>query len=496
MKEVRTRFAPSPTGFLHIGGLRTAAYAWLLARNLGGTFVLRIEDTDQERRVKGAIRGIYEELAWVGITVDEGPTRAELQQLDEDWEGAPETPGPYGPYTQSLRLPRYQELAEQLVTQGVAYRCDCTAEMLEQERNEQMARKEVPGYSGYCRTRNVSKDVPHVIRFKLPVRSGLSFTDGIRGKIVWDSISLKDPVILKSDRFPTYNFAVVVDDHDMKISHVMRGEEFISTTPIHLLLYEALGWEPPVIAHLPVVLGTDGKKLSKRQGSTFTSQFRENGYLPEAIRNFIVLVGWSPGKGEEQEVFTEKELIERFSLEGINQASGVFDDTKLLWMNGMYMRSLPDQEFIRLAKPFLERAGLVVDDAKFAMVAPLVKERVRLLTEIAPMVDFLFVDKIEREIPLMFKKGMDKVKALEVLDKAEVILSGIPDWKHDLLDAALRTLASELGLKVGVMLGVLRIAITGKEVTPPLFESLEALGRETTLARMKEGREMVAAFEG
>lgn len=494
MKEIRTRFAPSPTGFLHIGSMRTAAYAWLAARHYNGTFILRIEDTDKERRVPGAIRGIFEELAWCGIVPDEGPSRAELRSVGEDWEGAPEIGGPCGPYIQSLRLPRYQELAEQLVEKGLAYRCDCSAEMLERERLEQMARKEIPGYSGYCRTRNVPKDVPHTVRFRMPDRGGLTLNDAIRGKIVWEQIPLRDQVILKTDGYPTYNFAVVVDDKDMRISHVMRGDEFISTTPLHLMLFDAFGWEPPVYAHLPVILGTDGKKLSKRIGSTFTSNFRDEGYLPEAVRNFVILVGWSPGKGEEQEIFAERELIERFTIEGINDSNGVFDDNKLMWMNGMYMRALPTERFIELSLPFLAKAGVTVDMPRYEKIAPFVKERVKLLSEVAPMVEFLFVDHIERDLSKMFKKGVDQAKAIDVLERSIAVLESLSSFTHDAIEPPLRTLAEEVGLKVGVMFTVLRIAVTGKEITPPLFESFEALGKESVLARMRESLPLVKGF--
>lgn len=486
MTEVRTRFAPSPTGFLHVGGLRTAAYGWLLAKHYGGTFILRLEDTDQERLVPGAIRGIFEELAWCGISIDEGPSHDDLRQVGEYWDGAPKLSGGYGPYIQSLRLSRYSEVAEQLVEQGFAYRCDCTPEMLEKERNEQMARKELPGYSGYCRTRNVSEDAKHVIRFKINPKRALTYTDAVKGKVAWETMPLKDTVILKSDKFPTYNFAVVVDDHDMKITHVMRGEEFISTTPIHLLLYEALGWHPPVFASLPVILGPSGKKLSKREGSVFSSVFRENGYLPEALTNFAILIGWSPGEGEEQEIFTREELIKRFTLEGINPASGKFDYDKLLWMNGMYIRKLTPDEFIERAKPFIEKAGLTFDEAKFKKLAAHVQERTKLMTDVAPMVDFLFVNQVKRDVTQMFKKGIDKEKAIAILQAMRPVLEGMSNFEALEIENVLRPLAETFGLKLGVMLGVLRIAMTGKDVTPPLFESLAALGKATTLKRIDE----------
>ncbi|MBN8548774.1 MAG: glutamate--tRNA ligase [Deltaproteobacteria bacterium] len=486
MKEVRTRFAPSPTGLLHVGSVRTTIFAWLLARHCGGKFLLRIEDTDQERLVPGAIREILADIAWFGMDIDEGPSRAELEKLGESWDGAPDLGGGCGPYIQSLRLPRYKEVAEELIAKGVAYRCDCTAEMLERERNEQMARKELPGYSGYCRDRKVSADTKHVVRFRMPTKRSLQLADAVKGLVTWDSISLRDMVLLKSDGFPTYHLAVVADDHDMRISHVMRGEEWLATAPLHILLYEALGWEMPVFAHLPSVMGNDGKKLSKRHGATFVKAFRDEGYLPEALLNFLTLIGWSPGEGEEQEIFSIDELIKRFSLERVHGAGGIFDYGKLSWMNGMYIKNLPDEEFIKRATPFIEKAGLSINLDRFRAIAGPVKERVKLLTEVPSMIEFLFVDKIERDIPAMYQKGIDAAKAKEILLAVQSKLQTVSDFSHATLEAALRPLEQQFGIKLGPLFGVIRIAVTGKKITPPLFESLAALGREETMKRIGE----------
>jgi glutamyl-tRNA synthetase len=491
MAEVRTRFAPSPTGFQHLGGFRTAFYAWLLAKKHGGKFLLRVEDTDRERTVPGAIRYIIEELKWFGIEIDEGPSRADLAAVGELWDGAPEIGGPCGPYIQSLRLPRYHEVAEELVAKGVAYRCDCTPEMLERERNEQMARKEQPGYSGYCRTRNVSKDVPHVVRFKIPQKRSVSFVDAIRGRVTWDSIPLRDTVLLKSDGFPTYHLAAMVDDHDMKITHALRGVEWLSSTPVHLLLYEALGWEPVTFGHLPVINGPDGKKLSKRFGAAKSSELREQGYLADAILNFVTLIGWAPGEGSDQEVFTREELIQKFSLEGINQASGVFDPTKLLWMNGLYMRQLPLEKFIELSLPVLETAQVAVSEELYRAIAPHVQERVKTLVEIPPMVDFLSDAPLQRQMDAMFQKGMDAQKAKEVLSLAAQKLEGLSEFTVEAIDASLRSVASELGLKPGPAFVALRIAVTGKTITPPLFESFAVLGRDKVLSRIRETLDLI-----
>lgn len=486
MKEVRTRFAPSPTGFQHVGGFRTAFFAWLLAKHYGGKFLLRVEDTDQERLVPGAIRFILEELGWFGITPDEGPSREELQRLGDDWDGAPNLDGGHGPYIQSLRTARYREIAEELIAKGFAYRCDCTPEMLERERNEQMARKESPGYSGYCRTRNVSADTKHVVRFKIPQRRALSYEDGVRGRVTWDPIPLKDTVLLKSDGTALYHLAVVVDDHDMEITHVLRGIEWISSTPIHLLIYEALGWEPPVFAHLPVVNGPDGKKLSKRTGAAKSSDLREKGFLAEAVLNYVSLIGWAPGEGSNQEIFTREELIKQFSLAGINPASGVFDPAKLEWMNGVYIRNLPLAEFIERSKHFLTAAGVEIQPELYEAIAPHVQERVKVLSEIAPMVDFLADKPLERQMDAMFQKGMDGPKAREVLTRAIAVLESLPEFAVSAIDQALRGVATELGLKAGPAFVVLRIAVTGKTVTPPLFESFAVLGRDKVVSRLRE----------
>jgi glutamyl-tRNA synthetase len=455
--------------------------------------LLRVEDTDRERNVPGAIRFVLEELAWFGIVPDEGPSRSELEAIGECWDGAPDIGGAYGPYIQSLRLPRYRQVAEELIAKGVAYRCDCTPEMLERERNEQMARKETPGYSGYCRTRNVSADVPHVVRLKMPQKRSISFIDGVRGRVTWDSIPLKDTVLLKSGGFPMYHLAVVVDDHDMEISHVLRGVEWLSSTPIHLLLYEALGWEPPVIAHLPVVNGPDGKKLSKRTGAANSRDVRERGFLPEAVLNFVSLIGWAPGEGSDQEIFTREELISKFSLAGINQASGVFDPTKMEWMNGLYIRSLTKDEFIRLSQPFLDAAGFKLDPAEFAAIAPHVQERVKLMTEVAPMVEFLSSKPLDRQMDSLFAKGIDGAKASEVLTRSIAVLEALPEFSVEAIDQALRGVAADLGLKPGPAFVVLRIAATGKTVTPPLFESFAVLGRDRVLSRLNETLDLIPA---
>lgn len=487
-KPARTRFAPSPTGFQHIGGFRTAFYAWLLAKKTGGQFLLRIEDTDQERLVPGAIKYIIEELAWFGVSPDEGPSKDELKILGEDWDGAPQLGGKVGPYVQSQRLPMYKEISEKLISLGAAYRCDCTPEMLEKERNEQTARRETPGYSGYCRGRDVPADTKHVVRFKMPARKTVVLEDAIRGRIQWDTIPLRDPVLLKSDGFPTYHLACVVDDNAMKITHVMRGEEWLATAPLHILLYEALGWEAPIFAHLPVVKGSDGKKLSKRHGATLASAFRDDGYLPEALLNYVVLVGWSPGEGDNQEIFTLEELIKKFSLEHVNEASAVFDYTKLQWMNGMYIRAMPVDTFIEKVTPFLKQAGLKVDDEKLKLIAPALQERIKTFGEAASNVEFLFKEDIVREWSAVLKKDMTKEKAAQYIEVVRTSLAKDETFKHDSIEAKLKTVAEELAVKPGAILPLVRIAVTGQTASPPLYASMEALGKEATLKRLIDAR--------
>lgn len=482
MKRVRTRFAPSPTGFQHVGGFRTAIYAWLLAKHFGGDFILRVEDTDQARSVPGAIKYLIESLSWLGITCDEGPTHEDLKAVGEYWDGAPDIGGMAGNYIQSQRLKYYEETAEKLIELGVAYRCDCTSEMLEKERNEQMARRETPGYSGYCRTRNVSKDSKHVIRLKIPGKVSLSINDAVRGVINWENPPLRDPVLLKSDKFPTYHLACVVDDHMMEVSHVLRGDEWIATTPIHVMLYEALGWEQPIFCHLSHILGPDGKKLSKRHGANSLDIYRNEGYLAQAILNFIVLIGWNPGEGETKEIFSIPELIERFSLEHLSNTSGIFDLNKLNWMNGNYIRLLPLNEFIELGKPYLSEKYEI--NEKWNLIAPHVQERVKLITELPEMVEFVFKEVDYSNEDLLSGNDSEAVKSVLVLALEK--LKKLPDFTLAEVEAAIRTIPKELSIKPAVVFMPIRIATTGRKITPPLFESITVLGKEVTTARLEK----------
>ncbi len=486
-KTVRTRFAPSPTGFLHVGGIRTYYFAWLLARKHNGQFLLRIEDTDRERLVPDAVQAIFRDMTWLDITIDEGPSTDELTQAGYGWPGAKGPGGPYGPYIQSLRKERYREVAEQLVAGGHAYRCDCTPEQLDAERQDQMARKVPPGYGGRCRDRNVTASAKHVIRLRVPREEKITMYDAIRGDIEWGEVALRDTVLLKSDGFPTYHLAVVVDDHDMKISHVLRGEEWLSTAPIHVLTYDALKWERPIFAHLPTVLGPDGKKLSKRHGAADVKSFRDAGYLPEAILNYLMLVGWAPGSGDAQEIFTREEMIQKFSLEGVSSASGVFAEQKLRWMNGMYIRQLPLEALGERLREFIETAGYTVDEARYQAILPSAQTRLEVLADAPGLLGFLFEEPLRRDLDaLRSVKGVDTAKVKEILSAAGALLTDIAPFDVPTIEAALKELPGKLELKTGPVLESIRIAVTGKKGTPPLADSMVALGKDTSIRRLQE----------
>ncbi|HOU11682.1 MAG TPA: glutamate--tRNA ligase [Anaerolineae bacterium] len=481
---VRVRFAPSPTGHPHIGNIRTVVFNWLFARQQHGQFVLRIEDTDRTRYVEDALQVITSGLRWLGM----------------DWDEGPEVGGDYGPYVQSERTAIYQEKAEELVAMGKAYRCDCTPERLEQVREAQRARGETPMYDGRCRNRpvgEVSPDQPHVIRLKVPREGVTVMHDILRGDIVFENRLLDDQVLLKSDRFPTYHLAVVVDDHMMGITHVMRGDDWISSEPKRLLMYEAFGWEPPVYAHVPLVLGTDGKKLGKRHGAVSIDEFRRQGYLPEAVFNFLALLGWAPGLGEEQEIFTREELIERFDITRINLAPAVFSYDKLNWMNGAYIRALPPEELLERLIPFWADAGLIETPAPaeilptLRVLVPLVQERLKTLRDVVELTDFVFTDIAVPPVEKVIGSKMTAEQSLDAIRRVQALLAGIAHFEATAMEIPMRRLADDLGLKAGQLFGIVRNAVTGKEVSPPLFGSIEALGRAKTLKRLEIAEEVL-----
>ena len=472
--QVRARFAPSPTGEPHIGNIRTTVFNWLFARQQGGKFILRIEDTDRTRYVPGSEEDIKEGLRWLGL----------------DWDEGPDVDGPYGPYVQSQRLPLYRKYAEQLVASGHAYRCNCTPERLAALRKQPQKHHERLGYDRLCRFKapgEVFPDEPHVIRLAVPLEGTTTVHDLIRGDVTFENRTIDDQVLLKSDGFPTYHLAVVVDDHEMRITHIIRADEWVPSTPKHILLYRAFGWEVPTFAHVPLVLGEDGKRLSKRHGATSVAEFQRMGYLPEALFNFLALLGWAPGEGEEQEIFSREELVQRFDLTRVQGAAARFSYKKLDWMNGEYIRALPSDDLAAHLLAVLREAGLDASLDKVRELVPLVRERMKTLNDVVPLVDFVFVEEIEYDSRLLVGRKMTASESLAVLRIAWEVLAELPDFERDTLEGTLYPLAREsLGLKPGQLFGIIRMAAMGKTVAPPLFGTLAAIGRDRVLARLDD----------
>jgi glutamyl-tRNA synthetase len=501
---VRVRFAPSPTGSLHVGGVRTVVFDWLFARKMGGQFILRIEDTDRTRYQPESIPVVMEGLRWLGLDWDEGPGLEELERSGVENAARYAVGGPHGPYIQSERLEMYRQVAEELVAQGLAYRCNCTPERLEQVREMQRARKQSPMYDRHCRdlpANEISPDEPHVIRLKVPLTGQTVIPDRIRGDVVFKNATQDDQVLLKSDGFPTYHLAVVVDDHYMKITHVIRDERWIPSAPKRVLIYQALGWDLPVFCHVPLVNGTDGKPLAKRHGSTSIMQFRDQGYLPEAMLNFLALLGWAPGEGDVQEIFDRQELIERFDLFRVNKASAVFSYKKLDWMNGIYIRSLSPEVLLDRLLPFWQEAGMVSDpcpeEEREALrpIVPLVQERLKRLEEIVDWTAFLFREVKTPPAEQLVGRKMTAQESLVALQRARDFLAGVEPFEAEAMEAPMRALAEELGLKAGQLFGIVRWAVTGQKVAPPLFGSMALVGRENALARLDAAAAALASFE-
>jgi len=477
-KSVRVRFAPSPTGYPHVGNIRTALFNWLFARHYEGSFIVRIEDTDVTRRVKGAVEAIRDGLRWLGL----------------DWDEGPEVGGNYGPYFQSQRLEMYHRAAERLISQGDAYYCYCSPRRLEEMRAEQVRRKQPPGYDRHCRdlsqaeqSQKAAEGITPVVRFKTPLDGQTKFNDLIWGEVVFENNTIDDFVLLKSDGYPTYHLANVVDDHAMEISHVIRAEEWISSTPRHLLLYQAFGFEPPQFIHHPMILGPDRAKLSKRHGAVSIIDYREQGYLPETMFNFLALIGWS--LDDKTEILSRQELIDNFSLERIGRTGAIFNRDKLNWMNGVYIRSLTADEFFEAAMPYLmmdRLAGetLIADEQYVRDVLPLIQERARTLTEVAELAQFFFVDELDYDTNLLIGKNMSRQSTAQALAAAQQRLEKLEVFAADSLEAMLRPLAAELELKTGQLFGVLRVATTGRTAAPPLFQTMAVLGRERCLRRI------------
>lgn len=475
MNKVRTRFAPSPTGYMHLGNLRTALYAYLFAKKHNGDFILRIEDTDMGRYVPDAVKVIYETLAAVGIKADEGPN-----------EG-----GPCAPYVQSERLGVYREHAEKLVNSGHAYYCFCDKERLEKLRDE----NGVARYDKRCLSlskteveQKLKSGAPYVIRQNMPTEGVCEFTDLVFGTIAVDNRELEDQILIKSDGYPTYNFANVVDDHLMAITHVIRGAEFLSSTPKYNLLYKAFGWELPKYIHLSPIMRDENRKLSKRHGDAYFGDFIAKGYLSEAIINYIALLGWSP-KGE-REKFTLEELTEHFSVEGLQKSGGIFDENKMKWLNGEYVRELAFDKFMEHATPFFEKSKIkgLYDYRKFAV---LLQSRIDIFSEIPEKVEFIVDFK---EIPKeaynnkKFKVNPEIAKA--IIEKSLSLLEDATPWNEKKLHEAIAAIAAAGEWKTGAVYSVLRLALTAHAVTPGGFvEIADILGREESLRRLGEALE-------
>lgn len=485
---VRTRFAPSPTGFPHVGSIRTALFAWLFARHNVGKFIVRIEDTDVARTVEGAVEAILDGLKWLGIDRDEGPGVG----------------GNYGPYFQSQRLDLYHKAATRLIAQDNAYPCYCSSERLEEMRNEQTRRKVPPGYDRRCRTltegerkQREAEGIKPVVRFKMPTTGQTRFQDIVRGSVVFENSLIDDFVLLKSDGYPTYHLANIVDDHEMKITHVIRAEEWLSSTPRHVLLYAAMGYTPPQFAHLPLILGPDRSKLSKRHGAVSVIEYRDRGYLPEAMLNYLTLLGWA--LDDKTELFTREELIKNFSLERVSKTAAIFNIEKLNWMNGVYIRQLPADDFAQRAMPFLEK-DLPAEVARplsmeyVRQIMPLVQERAKLLSEVMPLSRYFFVEKLEYDFALLISKGMEVESTIRALEVSKQRLAKMEGFDAAALEALLRPLAEELQLKTGQFFGSLRTAVSGETATPPLFQMMAVLGRERCFTRIESAIEKLKRF--
>ena len=479
MNEIRTRFAPSPTGYLHIGGLRTALYTYLIARKNNGKFLLRIEDTDQERLVEGATEVIYNTLKLVGLKHDEGP----------------DIGGPYGPYIQSERKPIYLKYAKELVERGGAYYCFCSKERLDSLREKSAKDNTAFGYDRHCRNlsqqeveEKLKSGVPYVIRQKVPTSGTTSFQDELFGTITVDNETLEDGILLKSDGMPTYNLANVIDDHLMKINPVVRGSEYLSSTPKYNLIYEAFGWEIPKYIHLSPVMKEPGKKLSKRDGDASFEDFHSKGYLKEAILNYVALLGWSPG--DDREFFTLEELEETFDIKGLSKSPAIFDINKLRWMNSEYIKKLNPDDFHEMALPYYKKAGLPLE-MNLKRISSLIQSRTEVLNEIPDMVRFLKeLPEYDVELFVHKKSKTTLENSQENLTKVIDLLSGLEEWNEETLHKALFDFIAELGVKNSLVLWPVRIAASGQRVTPGgAIEILGLLGREESMRRLQIGLE-------
>lgn len=486
MKEVRLRFAPSPTGYLHIGSLRTALYNYLFAQQKKGKFILRIEDTDQTRLVEDSVENLIQSLEWSGIKYDEGVFIEEGKIVQK---------GEYGPYIQSERLEIYKKYVDQLVDSGHAYNCFCTRERLESLRDEQKTKGLVPKYDGLCRSiskeeakERIANGEEHVVRLKLPKNKDIKFHDIVRGDITINSDDTDDQVLLKSDGFPTYHMAVVVDDHLMKITHIVRGEEWLPSTPKHVYLYEVFGWEQPVYVHLPTVLNKERKKLSKRHGDVSVDDFKAKGYLPEGLINYLALVGWSPEDNEE--IFSMEELIEKFTFERVSKAGGIFDNDKLDWVNGHYIRNASVEEITDMAIPYLKEAGLIDDefvDNNYEWLKILidsVKESLSTIKETVEKVEFIFNNNVEivEEDAL---KNLETEGLHDILKAIKEELNEIEAIDLDYAKSFMKIIQKKSGVKGKNLFMPTRSVLTGSVHGPDLVSIIYLLGKQNMIQRIE-----------
>jgi glutamyl-tRNA synthetase len=472
---VRARFAPSPTGFLHIGNARTALFNWLAVRNAGGEFIVRSDDTDTERSTPDFAADILDGLRWLGL----------------DWDEGVEVGGPHGSYRQSDRFDRYREVADALVASGLAYPCFCTAAELEERRQAARVNGQPPGYDGRCRSIASGDAVsrraggePASLRFAVPRPGATAFHDAVRGDMRFDHDVIDDFVMLRSDGSPTYHLASAVDDVDYGITHVIRGEDLLSSTPKHILITEGMGAVPPAYVHLSLLMGPDGTKLSKRHGDTSLRAYRQAGFVADAVVNYLSLLGWSPGG--DQEVISRAESVARFSLDDVLKNPAVFDPQKLEWMNGYYIREMLPAHFASAVQSLVEEElgrDLAADELNvLSQMAPLIQERTKLLTEVGPQVRFLFGDPVRDDVS--WRKVMTTPEAGVALRGAAIALEEVGEWNAAAIEKALRAMLEEADLSARKGLQPVRVAVSGSSVSPPLFESLEALGKDVTLARI------------
>ena len=487
-KPVRVRMAPSPTGRFHLGSARTALYNYLFARKTGGKFILRIEDTDQKRYVPGAEEEIISSLEWLGITPDEGPTQG----------------GNYGPYRQTERREIYGKYAWELVEKGAAYPCFCTAERLAKVREEQLARKENPRYDGTCRLldpaearRRTDAGEKFVIRLKMPKEGSTTAVDLIRGPITIENNALDDFILLKSDGLPTYHMAAMIDDHLMEITHVIRGSEWLSTFPLHVNIIRAFGWEEPIWVHLSLFLKPSGKgKLSKRDGvealkdghSIFIGDLEDLGYIHEGVLNWIVLMGWGVA---DDDVMTLDQMIERFSIDSLTPSPAAVNFQKLDHFNGTHIRLLTNEALAVRIKPYFTEAGLEVPNDVLLQVTPLIRERLVTLDDSLAFARFFFEENVEPNPEDLIAKGLDAKQSVEIARKSYEILSALPEINHTVAEPPMRAYVESSGFNAGQVFGILRAAVTGQKVSPPLFESMEIIGRETVLQRLSKAVDLL-----